>query len=531
MESVGSYLDRQDQLACSLVCKAFRDEFYRFLWHQLAFKHTMTPPPVFEMDSEQQKSIRYNMQWTRKLTIDTECRRKMIPFLSESCFLLNDLNVFVSRTPLGDPTELFMAVINLIANNTQLRSCDIIRFADLSCNSLGMMAGALSRSPCLTNLILEFRVSPPPRGWFQCVLQNLPKPLEKLELTWRRLRNSDVPVVFPVQEWPESYPNLATAKLMVELVDGEEHTLFQFFERCPALIECSVPKMPSIQALNELIVSFGSKRFPFHLTKLDYRIWSTLDESQWNHLLWVMKPHIRSISTATNFKLLHNHRLVREMTMAWSQTLEEIHIYNSHLIKSEDLQLILTTCPKLKKLESICYWMPLARQQPVPGFKAFASEEDRPDRGMPDWACVELEELKLSFADARGDTPETMIANQEERTIQGVDRVYQQLGRLTKLKKLTIGWASLYPMGGNLDMSLSSGLGHMKDLESLMMLDIYYIDKVEVGLPEVQWMLDNWPSLRTISGLRCRYPLVGMNAEEPDFVQLLQSKRSWLTIE
>ncbi|KAF9366285.1 hypothetical protein BGX34_004471 [Mortierella sp. NVP85] len=363
--------------------------------------------------------------------------------------------------------------------------------------------------------------------------------LKRLSLlwSWTRLREEEELGSFPAQNWPLSYPCLEDAKLLVELTESEEHTLSQFLERCHALKELSVPRMASMQAIGNTIALLRSKRLPFTLTKLDTHMWTELNEQQWRHLLLALKDTIRSFVAGVNFNIIPTRHFIHEMTKYWSHTLEAVHIYHSHLITSSDIQLILMTCSKLKRFECICYWMLLASESsphdaiPFPGLKAMVGGEG--DDAMADWVCLKLEELKIMFSDARRPSvEEPTLSQQEEWTVRGIKRAYEQLGRLKNMKKLSIGWCSTdsYSKNANLDMSLQSGLGHMKGLTLLKEIELNFIGKVNIGMAEAQWMLDNWPSLRNITGLKRSLRMLEGNAQEPDYFALLRTERPWLAI-
>ncbi|GJJ70348.1 hypothetical protein EMPS_02697 [Entomortierella parvispora] len=49
-------------------------------------------------------------------------------------------------------------------------------------------------------------------------------------------------------------------------------------------------------------------------------------------------------------------------------------------------------------------------------------------------------------------------------------------------------------------MSLESGLDEMAELQALRVLDISFMDH-EIGLPELQWMMEHWTSLKSVPGL------------------------------
>lgn len=539
-ERIGLYLDRKDRQSCSLVTKAFHKEFNRILWRELIFR-SLTQPLGIDIEPDRKEALFNNAQWTREIMIDTNCRVGVLPLLSEACTLLRSLSVYVTSTQEDDPDMILSSlVIDWITRNTRLKTYSFLCYAGLSTNSFGMLLGAFSQASCLYELVLVFQVFPPPRGWFNCVLQSLPKTLKLLSLQWKRLSGHGETMSLPAREWPESYPYLEVAKLMVELSDHEKHALYRFLELCPALKECHFPRMTS-DTLSDFVVLLGTKRFPFTLTRLDCRKWDEMSEQQWKHFLWAMKDHVRSFIIGIDFATTFTQHYVLEMTKSWSRTLEDVFIYNSHLISSQDIQLILKTCPKLKKFNCMCYWLLMIQPPPpdgsipLPGLLAMSSHEDgaNDDETANNWVCLELEELKITFADARITPVDSDTSSQQEqKTVQGIKQVYKQLGRLAKLKELTLGWCTVttFINDANLDMSLKSGLEHMKELKSLRKIDVTFIAEISIDIAEAQWMLANWPALKEIDGLEYRYKCFEVSVQEPSYVTLMKSERPWLVI-
>ncbi|KAK3825429.1 MAG: hypothetical protein J3Q66DRAFT_396400 [Benniella sp.] len=473
MGRIGSYLDREDLLSCVLVSKAFHKEFNRLVWSNISFRHHKLYLKQ-NLDPDRIQAINRNIQWTRRLSIDIQCQPEVLSLLPDVCSNLRNFTIFISRKQHDDSNErLILSVIDMIDRNTRLRTCTFIRYALLSNNSLEKVTGAFSRSPCLTELNLEFRIVPPPRGWLQCVLQNLPRTLKKLTVLWIMPNETSEVEALPARNWPESYPYLEIADLLVDLARHEEQTFYQFLKRCPAL----KTQLPHVEDI-------GSE--PVDGPPLCYE-----------------RP----------YSIFYNR---------------------------SDIQLVLTTCPKLKSINCFCYWllwMPNLLQDGSnthPGLNVITStESDTNNDRMVDWVCLELEELKLTFADGRSASAgEPLLSQQEQQVTQGIRRVYEQIGRLEKLKKLTMGWCSTdrFAESASLNMSLQSGMGHMEKLKMLSMLDLNYIPKVNIGMEEAQWMLDHWPMLKTISGLRYRYRIVREGGDEPDYIVLLKSRRPWLEL-
>ncbi|KAF9963925.1 hypothetical protein BGZ65_005650 [Modicella reniformis] len=90
-----------------------------------------------------------------------------------------------------------------------------------------------------------------------------------------------------------------------------------------------------------------------------------------------------------------------------------------------------------------------------------------------------------------------------------------QMGRLIKLKHLTVGWSTTmaFSSRANLDMSLKSGLGHLSELKTLEVLDVNHLYHLEIGMEEIQWMAEQWPELTRIHGLEYR-----MSDPPPDYI-------------
>ncbi|KAF9952439.1 hypothetical protein BGZ65_005251 [Modicella reniformis] len=233
--------------------------------------------------------------------------------------------------------------------------------------------------------------------------------------------------------------------------------------------------MASTHIINP-IAELGSKLS--NLTSLYLGWLNKITDSQWRGLVMAMRGRIRSFATDAGFNT-PSTKFIPDITTHWSDTLESLRFLHFSHMFSHDIQRILTTCSRLKVLD--CMWTleQEAGQGGIGGGK------------MEDWVCQDLEELQLMFADHRGlNMVETELTMQEIRTAGRIERIYQQLGRLVKLRELTIGWRTTTAFSGcaNLDMSLASGLGHLAGLKALRMLDISSIRQVKIGSAEVEWI-------------------------------------------
>ncbi|KAK3810968.1 MAG: hypothetical protein J3Q66DRAFT_390894 [Benniella sp.] len=132
-------------------------------------------------------------------------------------------------------------------------------------------------------------------------------------------------------------------------------------------------------------------------------------------------------------------------------------------------------------------------------------DQDPHTGALKTWACESsLKTLKISITgvprpDLNGDgvLPETYPG--QGREIQGL--IYDRLARLTHLKTLWLAQPyQHYIREDCLEMSLESGLPKLAGLKELKELNIECL-KTRIGAQEVQWMVDQWPKLRTILGL------------------------------
>ncbi|KAG0223262.1 hypothetical protein BGX31_008597 [Mortierella sp. GBA43] len=392
------------------------------------------------------------------------------------------------------------------------------------------LTDTFQQTSCLTELHLGL-VCSPRRGWLRRLLQSLPQTLRSIEVRWNQLNEDYEADYYPVQVWPEAYPCLESADFVINLLAEEQLTLTQFLERCRALRRCRLPTTESPESLSRLVTLLGSsKTFPI-LDTVDFGLTVELNGSDWERLLVLMKGRIKGIATCVPLTLPNNRHFISEMTKQWSETLEDICIGQPLSMSGSDIHLILTSCRKLRKFDCLhnrIVWPMTGRPgradaYPGPDMVAIGQDDEIV---AANWVCLELEELRLMFRDGRSkDDP------QEQWTKAAVRYIYQQLGRLSNLKELAIGWKTTAALADcvNLDMSLESGLGYMKDLKALKKIDINHIHRTMIRQDEAEWMMTHWPSLTEIRGLE--YQIDSTDEEGLDTMDWLRETRPQLTIE
>lgn len=229
-------------------------------------------------------------------------------------------------------------------------------------------------------------------------------------------------------------------------------------------------------------------------------------------------------------------------------TLEELHVGGSDF-DDETVLAILRACPLLKILSATG-----ELHDYRPGMEA---ELNAPEAVVFPWACGMLESFECKITRVpRPDlvvteiglhlngwvlTPPSQVpshpnALQESRDLQR--KVLKQLGQLTRLRTLslgTLGYSIHEPIYSQLEikgirtmiveeavqidcleLTLESGLDELVGLKDLEVFGAYQMAH-RIGLPEVKWMVNNWPKLKTIHGLRYEHrdcDLRDQNGEE-----------------
>ncbi|KAF8975304.1 hypothetical protein BGZ46_009221 [Entomortierella lignicola] len=248
-----------------------------------------------------------------------------------------------------------------------------------------------------------------------------------------------------------------------------------------------------------------------------------LHKSNWERVVSALQGRIRALSLN---KVVS--RFSESITEHWAETLEVIRIRQLYVPDSH-IELILTTCSKLKTF-SVATSLNIT---PNPfedyGIGLSMSLRNDPIISQVDWVCLELENLELLVLDPRMVIQQTTAGNgtldtstMEEYTINGIKRVYRQIGRLSKLQHIRLGWWTVmnYETCSNLDMSIESGLGYLEGLKELRVLDIGCIQRVNIGQSEVEWIADNWPRIRKIKGLFFKDSDFSANDDEYEFEKI-----------
>ncbi|KAF9997778.1 hypothetical protein BGZ79_008525 [Entomortierella chlamydospora] len=487
-------LSKKDIVNCILVNSDFHTQFKGHHWHEVKISADKQRYRNKGFSLEYQKAVLENGHLIRKLSIRGELFRNVLELIASSpCENLSEI-IYTGRG-LHQRLE-FDSIIGLISKNTSLRSLSLtFRCSRPAKSYRRRLAVALSNLPSLTRLCLVDDDDGATPLEYETLLTCLPRNLQHLKLDWnvawevdadeeddhdngdnegylegeedekdedKDTGNDDEKPPSNDFEWQEKYSHLKSVDMVVKLSGCEDTTLFPFLQRCPALEEVKIVQA-SYSIFKEVIVLLSNTRlFPI-LTKVSVGNF-VIESTSGLSLISGMTGRI-SAFLAENMTIQPSSLFIGALTTQWAETLETFSIESTTITS---------------------------------GLIAWRDIQDENDG--PNWACLELEDLEIRFLDVRN---RNYGQNEEMNTIAGINRAYKQIGRLSRLQRLRLGWHPNQPTShqAKLDMSITSGLRQMEGLKELRELDITYINEVNIGQDEVEFMVESWPKLRRIKGL------------------------------
>ncbi|KAF9435789.1 hypothetical protein BGZ76_005521 [Entomortierella beljakovae] len=237
--------------------------------------------------------------------------------------------------------------------------------------------------------------------------------------------------------------------------------------------------------------------------------WSTLKDEEIAALLNQL-PRLVSIRAQRTKIGERTMEVLAGITSGIRSQLTELDLVDAQDMKSAWVQQILCSCVGLKRFwaTEIHAWeitmMPTPREvgETSTVVEGTVEGEDDVTEDIPaktttnttaadlGWVCLELKELQLSI------TGISSKSSLEEQI-----RIYTQLSKLTKLQVLSLGgnfmstWFRMF----TLELSLEKGFGILKTLKDLRIFNFSYMSH-DLGMNEVEFMMENWPRLRRIIG-------------------------------
>ncbi|KAF9954014.1 hypothetical protein BGZ70_010691, partial [Mortierella alpina] len=213
-----------------------------------------------------------------------------------------------------------------------------------------------------------------------------------------------------------------------------------------------------------------------------------------------------------------DEEVIQDLVAHHCNTLREVEFTECRRLSSRGQQAILSRCKQLRR-----FWVMSAYPEGSSGIRFT-------DISRSDWVCLELRELRLTLnrhfdvnngyddesdqEDLEADDIEnlyaiigyeSLVSDADLRRLdQAAKRVYTQIGRLSKLEKLTLDIDRSHDTEAEerdyqWELTLSKGkLGELADLKQLKSLRLEADFWTRMGQAEVEFMHERWPLLEEI---------------------------------
>ncbi|KAG0034850.1 hypothetical protein BGZ81_002616 [Podila clonocystis] len=307
------------------------------------------------------------------------------------------------------------------------------------------------------------------------------------------------------EEEPISHHALTKLHLYGDLEDHVEYILLPFLNTCSTSLTDF--KTTGIDCYRNNNVRDALARLDIHMESIYFRHDSGYDEDAEDAEI------AETLALSKRMKFIDLYRCYNTGPQAVAAILESAeHLENLALpsrcqVSSAHLQAILSRAMKLRHfikyypdfwIEDLSQLLYLSASEFLgfewtsPSLQAFGCviQVPRPSDHVPQ-----------EHQDPTWNSPTLEHSHQVQR------QVYRQLGKQTHLQQLYLGASIGSPedphrLWYSLEMTLSSGLDELAGMKNLCTLSVHHMNQY-IGVRELEWMCDHWPSLMRIEGM-CR---------------------------
>ncbi|KAF9964405.1 hypothetical protein BGZ70_006502 [Mortierella alpina] len=458
-DQIALNLATQDLVACALVCRAWSEAFNPILWNFIRIGSTIQQRRFIRV----QESARYRSH-ARTLTT----AYPLSSSLSPSCAVLPNLTRLKCR--LNASCQQNEGIVETMFLFIQAHESLItVQLSSLTVDHTfpGIFERCVKDHPSLTSLDLSIR------GFIS--VEDLSKVLNdctRLE----RLRLRVATYLYYEDAWdiiPEKLMGDQRNCRLTDFAIDQEHrcvfdpVILQFLERCPLLRTLSLP----LSKGESTLISLGPL-ISAHCPQLQHL---QLGRATQTGLAAVLQACSAGLLALTMPVACLN---AVPAILAHRRTLMKLDLLTGMGLQSaSELFSITNSCPQLKDLALKVKFFDSSRDA------LGANEETLARLLSQDWVCTNLENLTLELQDCATERPRLPY----------IEYMYQQLGRLTRLKSL---WMNFGKERGLLE--LSQGFrDHLQSLAGLKDLDRLRIDAVEqASVDELIWITTQWPNIK-----------------------------------
>lgn len=385
-------------------------------------------------------------------------------------------------------------VLDLVQQNRSLTKISIR--SKLSTNALAILALTSPRS--VRELHLSAIISPQTARF---LLDNLPEQIQTLVLNVRgREEDSKEKLPSIVKERPRDHHSLKSLVIYGKYGGFEDYLWLPFLTTCGK----GLTVLHGLRSDSILLQTPGLfSQLGIIIKDLEPRHFLNEHDSSDSDIANIISLDV-PWTTINLSNCRHAGPKAVKAILRHCMTLEIIYLSRCELLSNTDFVSILGSTRKLCGFRTD--GLVLRRHDPSP---TFLTTDDM--LGLR-WASFSLRTfccpIKVPRANGdveeRGRDAEWSSSVGDSRKAQR--QVFRQISRLTKLRVLRLGDSR----GGrkshhayqwySLDMTLESGLGELKGLKQLEILDVRMMNH-DIGIQELEWMNRCWPSLRCVLGL------------------------------
>ncbi|ORZ01923.1 hypothetical protein BCR41DRAFT_426170 [Lobosporangium transversale] len=465
---IAELLDQEDILNCICASKAFHRAFISLIWRKITVGQERDP------DS---KAVQKHKEYIEQITFESYKFNDSFPEKYESLQRLQSIAYtwwcsWPTPIHLINQIKAHSSIITILHLTKHIEYPPVFWKALLECPSLNHLV--------VHNKDIDVAVDP-----FLQVCRRL----WHLELRYVAIRQ--LPISFLSGENSEYiFPNIHTLYIeYVRIVDPPHpysnwYCLGMFVRNCPAL--CSL-RFGGENQDREDFYKIALLQHPWTLNKLsDLCTHITIEDEDIAALLRRMTELKRLHLSTCKFgqfslqelladrqEVVDNGQLVRKTRLRrLCETVETLMFGTNNGIGG---QTILSNCPRLKTLD---------------GFIITVSEIV----DGAEWVCTGLTRLIIYLK-----------ADIDQETEEGMAKAriaFRQLDKLTQLEYLMLtGWGPKNLRRRTLDMRLRAGLNELANLKRLDTLRVESDSHQQMQLEDAKWMVSNWPSIRSVSGV------------------------------
>ncbi|KAG0040624.1 hypothetical protein BGZ82_000582 [Podila clonocystis] len=490
-----SFLERRENRIAALVCKQWNQIFQPAVWASHSFTRDFNAPEIYKA------ALQKNAASIRTLRLRNCNSPDTILDLFAPCTRLDAL---YCELKFELPKDV-MPALDLVDNNPRMRTFEIKGIPVKRLGIIARLIQVISEHPGLKRVKYYSNDRKISEHMFIGMLQATPPCQEEFENSWViRIQDEadgfdfkEEHLVLPKQGWP-IHRSLKSIVFDESLAGYEKTVLVPFLQHCPQL--------QTLQPSTEIPES--AAKALFH-TIQDYCPKLNELRVKYQSFEAVISSLILGCHQLNIFTMDHGCTMGPAVMAALtyhSKVLTELTIESGTHITSAMIQQVMNICGALK----IATFLEVDEEK-------FVNVLEIKDMVSSEWACQEsLESLDFYVGLDYGEQGQDIEARKAMWLRFGHEVIYSHNSEFP-----------LHEDRVDFDMTVATGMDEMKNMKALRCLQVGGMAH-RMGMTEVVWIHENWPSLDGIDGL---WTWEGEEIDEEDNEELYESKQDaidWL---